>query len=214
MNKTAELVNQWAAFEANYPEAGIDDFCRYYLISKREEDGQNKLFDGAVPPTAEIILVKLVDRIAKLHMIYIRIAMKTLKISHFEEFNLLSAISNLQAPKKTEAIYHTINELSTGLNLLSKLKNKGYIAEQDDSDDKRSKRLQLTAKGEKVLQACYRRFSKVPEMLFKEMSREDIELCVQLLKNIDIRFSRLWQQHRGKPFEQIYESITGKSTTE
>jgi len=111
-------------------------------------------------------------------------------------------------------IYHTLNELSTGLNLLANLKKLGYITEHDDPEDKRSKRLQLTPKGEKVLHECYLRFMRVPEMLFMEMTTQDIEVCVQLLKNVDIKFSALWQLHKGKPFEQVYEAITGKKAVD
>jgi DNA-binding MarR family transcriptional regulator len=208
-NKTAELVNEWAAFEENHPEADIGDFCRYYLVYQREKEGK-ELFDGALPPRSDIVISKLIDRISKLHMVYIHIAMDGIRINNFEEFALLNAIANLRSPRKTEVIYHTINELSTGLNLLANLRKLGYITEHDDPDDKRSKRLHLTPKGEKVLHECYLRFMRVPEMLFMEMTTQDIEVCVQLLKNVDLKFSALWQQHKGKPFEQVYEAVTGK----
>ena len=136
--------------------------------------------------------------------------MTGMKISHFEEFSLLSAIAHLKYPKKTEVIYHTFNELSTGLNLLAGMKRKGYITEQDDPDDKRSRRLALTPKGKALLENCYQRFSKVPEILFMDMDKEDIELCIQLLKNIEIKFTSLRKKHRGKSFDQIYSAMTGK----
>ena len=125
MKKMVELVNRYAEFEESYPDAGLGDFCRYYLGAGRNKETPGNLFDGEIPPKADIILAKLVDRIARIHMIYIQIAMKGMKIKHFEEFSLLSAISNLKNPRKTEVIYHTINELSTGLNLLAEMKKRG-----------------------------------------------------------------------------------------
>jgi DNA-binding MarR family transcriptional regulator len=210
MNKTAEIVNQWADFESKHPEEGIAEFCRYYLASRREAKESSGLFDGEMPPRSDIILIKLIDRIARLHMIYIDIAMKDLKIDHFEEFSLLSATANLNNPRKTEVIYHTINELSTGLNLLAGMKKRGYITEHNDTEDRRSKRLKLTQKGEKILRACYEKFAQVPEMMLKDMSRDDIDLCIQLLKNIEIKFSKLYLQHRDKTFEQVYQNIKGE----
>ena len=140
---------------------------------------------------------------ARIHMIYIQIAMKGMKIQHFEEFSLLSAIANLKNPRKTEVIYHTINELSTGLNLLAVMKRRGYINELDDPEDKRSIRLSLTPKGKKILGACYERFSKIPELLFKDMNNDDMLLCIQLLKNVDLKFSKIWQQDKGRSLEEI-----------
>jgi len=208
MNKTAELVNQWADFEAKHPGQGIEEFCRYYLASRREFGDSSKLFDGEMPPRSDIALIKLIDRIARLHMIYIGIAMKDLKIDHFEEFSLLSAVANLNNPRKTEVIYHTINELSTGLNLLAGMKKRGYITEHDDIEDRRSKRLRLTPKGEKILHACYEKFARIPEMMLADMPKDDVELCVQLLKNIEIKFSKQYLQHRGKTFDQVYSNIS------
>lgn len=211
MNKTAELVVQWADFEEKHPDAGIDEFCRYYLAAKQEKEYSNNLFDGEMPPRADIVITKLLDRLARIHMIYVQIALKDMELNHFEEFSLLSAIANLKTPRKTEVIYHTINELSTGLNLLEGMKKLRYITEHDDPDDKRAKRLALTHKGEKVLQDCYEKFSKVPEILFMEMAEEDIKLCIQLLENIELKFSKLWLQHKGKSFDEVYQDITGEN---
>jgi DNA-binding MarR family transcriptional regulator len=206
MNKTAELVNRYAEFEESYPDAGIGDFCRHFIASQRNKETLGNLFDGEMPPRADIILTKLMDRIARIHMIYIQIAIKGMKIQHFEEFSLLSAIANLKNPRKTEVIYHTINELSTGLNLLAGMKKRGYIHEQDDPYDKRSKRLSLTPKGREILEGCYERFSKIPEMLFKDINKEDIQLCIQLLKNVDLKFSKIWQHDKGRSLEEIVKA--------
>ena len=126
---------------------------------------------------------------------------------------MLSAIANLHNPRKTEVIYHTINELATGLNLLTAMKRKGYITEHDDPDDRRSKRLKLTAKGDKILKSCYERFSKIPEMLFKDMTKDDVELCIQFLKKVEIKFSKMYLQHRDKSFDEVYESIISAENT-
>src|SRR5450755_2999705 len=192
MNKTVELVNCYAEFEESYPDASIGDFCRHYIASQQNKETLGNLFDGEMPPRADIILTKLMDRIARIHMIYIQIAMKGMKIQHFEEFSLLSAIAQLKNPRKTEVIYHTINELSTGLSLLGGLLKKSCITEYDDPEDKRSKRLRLTPKGDKLLRACYKQFSRIPEMMLMEVPEEDLEICIQLLKNVEIKFSKLW----------------------
>jgi DNA-binding MarR family transcriptional regulator len=208
MNNTAKLVTAWVAFEEGHAEASIEDFCRYYLASNRgKEENVNNLFDGELPPRPDIVITKLLDRISRMHMVYIQLALQGMPIDHFEEFSLLSAIANLKTPRKTEVIYHTINELSTGLNLLAGMKKKGYITEHHDPDDKRSKRLKLTNKGRKILESCYERFSKIPEIIFMDMSEQDIRLCIQLLKNVNAKFSSLWLSHKNKSFDYVYDSM-------
>ena len=207
MNRTVELITHWVDFESNHPEGTLEEFCHHYLASKRELSNNDRLFDGEMPPRKDIILIKLIDRIARLHMVYIHVALKDLKINHFEEFSLLSAIANLNYPRKTEVIYHTINEISTGLNLLGGLKKRGYITETDDPEDKRSKRLAITPKGQKVLESCYKKFSIVPEMMCADMNSEDIDLCIRILKNIEIKFSKLYVNHKDKSIDQVLHEM-------
>ena len=210
MNKTVELVNEWANFEDKHPQGGIEDFCRYYLVSKREKEKNPQFLEGIIPPRKASLLTKLLVKIVRMHDIYLAAATKDVRIKQPEEFYFLSVIKNLKSPKKTEVIYHTVNELSNGLNILGSLIRQGYITEQNDDEDKRSKRVSLTPKGEKVLKVCYEKIHKVSELLFFEMSDDDIMLCIQLLKNVEMKFSGQWLLHKNKPFDEVYRSVVGK----
>ncbi|HEV8084851.1 MAG TPA: MarR family winged helix-turn-helix transcriptional regulator [Chitinophagaceae bacterium] len=210
MNKTVELVNEWASFEEKYPKDNIEDFCRYYLAAKNNKDLASQFLGGVVPPQNKSVLAKLLIKIVRMHNAYFSMSTKEIAIKQPEEFYFLSVIKQLQSPKKTEVIYYTVNELSNGLNILSSLIEQGYIKEQNDKEDKRTKRVSITAKGEKVLKLCYNKIHQVSGMLFMDMSAGDIELCIQLLKNIDLKFSGQWVQHKGKAFDDVYLSMTNK----
>jgi Transcriptional regulators len=210
MNKTVQLVNLWGDFESKHPEAEIEDFCRYYISASKEKISSRELFNGFTPPYPHVTLIKLINWIAKLFLTYADSVLSGMKIKNIEEFLLLNAVAVLKDPKKTEAIYFNFQELSTGLNLLSILKCRGYITEYDDPNDKRSKRVELTAEGEEILQTCYTELRKVSEVVFTDVAEDDINLCILLLKDIEIKFSSLWQQHKCKSFDNVYEEITGK----
>ena len=210
MNKTVELVNAWAAFEERHPNDDVDAFCRHYLVSKREKKNNNKFLEGIVPSKKSSVLTKLLVKIVRMHDVYLALATKEIGIKQPEEFYFLSVIKNLKSPKKTEVIYHTVNELSNGLNILNSLIKQGYITEENDASDKRSKRVSITPKGEKKLFACYEKIHMVSDMMFLEMSEDDILLCIQLLKKVELKFSGEWLQHKSKTFNEAYESVTGK----
>ncbi|MEO6549076.1 MAG: winged helix DNA-binding protein [Ferruginibacter sp.] len=210
MNKTVELVNEWAAFEATHPKDTIEDFCRHYLNNKREKENNIKFLEGIVPQKKASLLTKLLVKIVRMHDVYLDIATRDIGIKQAEEFYFLSVIKNLESPKKTEVIYHTVNELSSGLNILASLIMQGYVREQSDKDDKRSKRVSLTTKGEKILKLCYGKIHQVSELMFFDMPDDDIRLCIQLLKNVELKFSTQWLQHKVKHFDEVYKSVTGK----
>ena len=49
-------------------------------------------------------------------------------------------------------------------------------------------------------------------MMAHNLTNDDKELCVQLLKSTEIKFSSLWRQHRGKPFEDVYKSVVKETS--
>ena len=112
MNKTVELVNEWAEFSSKSPKADLADFCSHYLIRHREKANKTKLFGGQmVPPRSDLSLLKLMGRIMKMSMVYMDSAMKDTGAKRFEEFYFLNYIFQMKEPRKTEVIYCNIQEL-------------------------------------------------------------------------------------------------------
>jgi DNA-binding MarR family transcriptional regulator len=211
MNKTVELVNEWARYEERFPDGSVEDFCRYYLIQKREERGQNQLFNGVmVPPRPDMALAKLLGRIMGVYSVFADEAARSLGMKRAWEFYFLNYIAQMNNPKKTEVISQHICELSTGLSILESLKASGYIEEKEDPDDKRSRRLTITQAGTGILFKCYQQFGQVGEIMFGHVSPEDLQLCIQLIQSVDNKYIDNWQQYKGKPFEETYAQIMKK----
>lgn len=204
IDKTVTLLNQWAEFLSRNPGAELEDFHRYKLIEQKQaRQQQGEVADGILPPEANLLLIKLLHRIDRLYLEYAEVAIEGTGIHHFEEFLFLNAVAHLQEPRKTEVITHTITRLSSGLLIIERLKKYGYIAESDDEEDKRSKRVELTPSGQMVLQNCYEQTSQLGKLFFSDLTEEDMLLCIQLLKSVEIKFSQLWPKHKGKTFEMI-----------
>jgi DNA-binding MarR family transcriptional regulator len=210
MNTTVALVQAWGAFEERHPAGSIEDFCRHYLATHKVAQEQGPLVGGVVPGIKEGLLMKLIGRISKLNMAFGNLALRHTDLNQIEEFGLLMTIRQEKNPRKTDVIYSNLFELSSGTDMLNRLKKKGLIREYADKQDKRSKRLMLTAKGEKAVEAAFMRIYKNATMMTSGLSDQDKELCIQLLKNIEIKFSALWQQHKGRDFDEVYEEVMGK----
>lgn len=204
MNKTAELVNLWADFEADHPDADIIDFCQYHLIKEREKKGGKDGLGGIIPPDLYSKIAKMIGRLEKLHSFYAEKALKNCNIKNFEEFLYLNTIKNTDLPQKTEVIYSNFNELSSGLLILKRLINRDHVNEIKDNEDKRVKRLKLTEKGDEVLQNCYKSLKQVNKMFFHNISDTDLKLCLKLLEPLEVKFSSLWLEQKEDDFEDIY----------
>jgi DNA-binding MarR family transcriptional regulator len=210
MNKTIELINLWGAFEENHPKGNVEEFCRYYLAHHGEKVNNPKPKIGLRPVNLDAVLMRLLARIVKLHAIYSIPALEGTGLNQVEEFALLNAIKFLKEPRKTDVIYFCLHELSTGTDMLNRLKKNGFFTEYKNTEDKRSKRLKLTAKGEKALVKGHSRVNPLAQLMMHELSDEDKKLCIQLLKSVEEKFVGLWQGHKGKDFDEIYTDVVGR----
>ena len=211
MNKTIELVNEWGRFEEKHPNGSIADFCRYFLAHQdKGPEHEGTLVGGVVPYLKEGLLLKIIGRISKLNMLYANIALKGTGLNQIEEFGILQTIRQEKSPRKTDVIYANLFELSSGTDMLNRMQKRGLITEYADEHDKRSKRLELTGKGEKVATQSSEQIKKNAIMLMHTLAGDDQELCIQLLKGIEIKLSEQWQKHKGKDFAEIYAGLIGE----
>lgn len=206
-NKTVALVNEWALFEEQHPNAEIADFCRFYL-SRQDHLLPNKdLVGGVIPPFNDGLMMKIIGRIGKLNMYYSNLALKDTPLNQIDEFGLLVTIRQEKNPKKTEAIYSNLFELSSGTDILNRMLKKGLIREEIDEEDKRAKRISLTEKGEEAYQLCLQRVTKNATMMTSQLGQDEKKLIIHLLKDIEIKFSALWQKSRGLDFDTVFEHV-------
>ncbi|MEZ2336914.1 MarR family winged helix-turn-helix transcriptional regulator [Mucilaginibacter sp. RCC_168] len=207
MNKTVELVKLWGAYEEQNPDATLDNFFRYQLslISKtpQKTDQQEKLI-----PDINGRLMILLRRIAKYHITYSNKALEGTGFDQIEEFGLLVTIFNEVNPIKSEAIYNNIIELSSGTNMLNRLKKRGLVSEYADTEDKRVKRLQVTPKGREALMIAKDKVQKVAKMMSYGLPDEDKQMCIQLLTPVNDRFNGMFQKQKNKSFDEIFREMT------
>jgi DNA-binding MarR family transcriptional regulator len=198
MNRTVDLVNQWAVFEKDHPDAGILDFCRYMLVKEREDKENQEFLGGAVPPDLHSKFAKLIGRITKIHAVLSLPVLKEHGISSFEDFAFLNSVYKLEQPRKTDVINTNFIELSSGLLIIERLKKNGWISEKGDEFDKRSKRLSILPKGEKVLELVYKRMAELNQQCFGDIPDDDIVLCIQLIAPVEAALMTSWLKSRGR----------------
>ena len=208
MNKAVELVKLWGAYEEQYPNGSIEDFCRHHLSVSLKEEKQ-------IAPEWQLIpdisgqLVILIRKIGKFHIMYSNKALEGTGLDQIEEFGILVIIFNKKNPIKSEVIYDNLLELSSGSNMLIRLKKRGLIAEYQDNEDRRVKRLKLTLKGEETLKKAKGLVHQVAGMMVNELTEDDKQLCIQMLSPINTRFSEIYLKQKNKSFEQVYRENMG-----
>ncbi|NSL85286.1 MarR family transcriptional regulator [Chitinophaga sp. Mgbs1] len=198
MNKTAELVRLWAEYEATHKDAAIEDFCQSLLMQRKKPQDDGVFLGGVVPVDLHSQIAKVIGRIAKLHISQAQAALKASGINNFEDFIFLNSIFMLKDASKTTVITRNFMELSSGLLIIDRLKQNGLITEKENSQDKRSKILNTTKKGDKVREECYKIMIALNKKYFGHMKTDDLELCINLLASVEVKLSDFWLQSKKK----------------
>jgi DNA-binding MarR family transcriptional regulator len=209
VNKTVELVKLWGDYESQHPDCTIDDFFRHQLSLAAKEE-KLAVPEWQLHPDINGKLMILIRRIGKYHIVYSNKALEGTGLDQIEEFGILVTIFNQVNPIKSEAIYNNIMELSSGTNMLNRMKKRGLINEHSDKEDKRIKRLKLTTKGEESLGKAKVRVLQVAKMMVSVLSDEDKQLCLHLLSPVSERFAGTFPKHKNKAFDEILKEIMGE----
>lgn len=207
MNKTIELVNAWGEFETKFPDSSIEEFCRYYLKDNETSTIQEVKHDPLTPTNTNSTLMRIMGRIMLIHSILADKALEGTGIERVEEFSMLNAVYLLKDPKKSEAIQACLHEISTGTDILNRLKKRGYLAEESDQQDKRSKRVSVTASGEQALIVAKQKIIALAGLLLSGMEDDDKKICIHLLNDIETRFTPMMGSLKGKTFDELVEEI-------
>lgn len=75
--------------------------------------------------------------------------------------------------------------------LLSRLEEKGYIIRVTDSEDNRSRIIELTDKVDPILEGIYAHLSHTEQLLFRGLSEQEIQLLSISLKKIATNAAKL-----------------------
>jgi DNA-binding MarR family transcriptional regulator len=203
VNNIIELVKLWGAYEEKSPNGTLDDFFRQQLTTSAKPK-KHVMPEGKLVPDLNGRLVILLRRIGKFHMAYSNKALEGTGLDQMEEFGLLVTIYNQKNPIKSETIFNNIMELSSGTNMLIRMKKRGLVTEYADTEDKRVKRLSITKKGEEIIFKAKEKVLKAAHMIAHALTDDEKELCIQLLSPVDAKLSAAYQKQKNKSFDEIY----------
>ena len=100
-------------------------------------------------------------------------------------FSFLYHLSLTGSFRKMELIKMHNLEPPSGIEVLKRLLKKGFIAEFDDEDDKRAKRISITEKGKKELERIMPKMKEVFHLMTAELSLNEKIHAVGFLKQLN-----------------------------
>lgn len=195
-----QLVNLWAEFEAQNPEAEIKDFCLDFILKDYQEKKPSFI-------TINGQLASLTGKLSKYASFYSKKALEKFSLNNIEDWVYLMRLREMGTPRKSELIYDMISEFPSGIDVIKRLLKMGFVQEFPDEEDKRSKRLQITPSGVEILIKSLPWMEKISDMAFNKLQESEKILLIELLDRLNTFHKTHYMNVRNSSIEEAYEVL-------
>lgn len=185
-----DLLQQVKAFErsdACRPNAAVEDFRLWMNDRKYREESPTKLFINEHRQVSfmENEICKQVLLLGRYSKQTVRKGLKDFPELANEEFTYLYRLKDEPNLTKIQLIERNGHEKQTGIQFIKRLLESGMITEKHDEKDKRSKRLNLTPKGEAAFHQSVEKVNTTSQFLSGDLDGEEKQTLLNLLKKLN-----------------------------
>ncbi len=189
----AQLITRFQDFEKEVKEPTIEGFSYWLQQQKSAPNLKHHLQMGTKDDYANEgvndtdsaigILLGMLNKYAK-H--YSKIALDYLPLNTIDEFGYLAHLSTHQKITKSELIAQGLDGKTTGTDIIRRLVKNGLAKEIINPKDKRSKLLQITEKGKKIIFQAYVKMSAVSTKVTGNLNKTEKKQLLQLLSKLEL----------------------------
>ena len=124
-----------------------------------------------------------------------------------DDFHFLVMLQHKQSMKKSELIYSNLLEMPSGIEVINRLIKNDYIEDFADPDDKRSKRVKITSRGEKLVLTMMEKMNQVYAIVLSKLDHQQKIVLLALLKPLIHFHTALLKQEKNCTFEELRSRI-------
>ena len=151
----------------------------------------------------EMVIGKLLTFLSRYLKIYLKKGLEGSLLTTGDDFTYLATLLNKGSLTKTELILLSAHEKTSGMEVIKRLLINELIEQNDDEQDKRSKRVSLTQKGMGVLMQSFEAMEKVGIIASGNLTNQEKNQLVYLLKKLDNFHNDIYLNHREKDLDEI-----------
>lgn len=155
--------------------------------------------------TTESVIGKLLVFLNRYAKAYSKKLLEGSALGSSDEFVFLIYLLNRGKTTKTELIEAARLEKPTGMEIMRRLLQLGFIAQEDHETDKRSRNIQLTDAGRAALFECLGRFDQLAHLLSGNLDDAEKTELLRLLQKLEDFHLPLRTEHRHATWEELLQ---------
>lgn len=203
-----DLFHQVKEFESSAAcktNSTVDDFRVWMNDKKYVDDSPTKLFKNENHQVSftENEVCKQVLLLGRYSKLLIRKGLGDFPELANEEFTYLYRLKDEPFLTKIQLIEKNGHEKQTGTQIIKRLLEAGFLEEKNDKDDKRSKRLNLTKKGEEIFHASVSKVNLISKILSGKLSDSEKSEFLKILRKLNEFHSHIYTDYKSADIDMI-----------
>lgn len=146
-------------------------------------------------PVLQTMLAHLVTKLARYFRFYVKRAFETVPLLSFDDFIALATLAEQGSMIKTDLVEATINEKTSGMLVIKRLIDNGFVVQTDDEIDKRTRRLTITDQGKAMLRAVQPAMNEATASLKGDLTESEQRQVSVFLARLDKFHGPIYKAH-------------------
>lgn len=206
-----QQVKEFENSDACKPNSTVEDFRVWMNDKKYSAESPTKLFKNENHQVSftENEICKQILLLGRYSKLLIRKGLGDFPELANEEFTYIYRLKDEPYLTKIQLIEKNGHEKQTGTQIIKRLLDAGFLEEKNDEDDKRSKRINLTKKGEKVFHESVAKVNQTSKVLSATLNDNEKNDLLKMLQKLNEFHAHVYSNYKGADIDKISE-LTGE----
>jgi len=202
-------VKDFENSDAYKPNCKVEDFRIWLNDTKYAEESPAKLFKNENQEISftENEICKQIILLGRYSKLLIRKGLGDFPELANEEFTYLYRLKDESSLTKIQLIEKNGHEKQTGTQIIKRLLEAGLLAEKNDEEDKRSKRLSLTSKGNELFRKSVINVNMTSKILSGKLTEKEKSELLKILKKMNEFHFHLYSEYKNSDIYTISETF-------
>lgn len=219
-----DLIDLGDAFDQAYPDPADQTLPTFLAWASQRpqadpadepKDPEYTYYTEEVP-VLQTFLAHYLNNASRYLRVYMKKAVEASPLVTFEDFISLAFLAERGPMTKTDLVEMMINEKTSGMLVIKRLIDNGFVVQSDDEQDKRSRRLTITPAGFAILGQVLPAMNQATALFTGDLSETEQRQLSALLLRLDKFHEPIYLTHlahREMPLDELRDTVTKSAKT-
>jgi len=167
-------------------------------------------------PVLQTFVAHYLTKASRYLRVYMKKAVEDTPLVTFDDFISLANLAERGSMTKTDLVEAAVNEKTSGMLVIKRLIDNGFLTQSDDEQDKRSRRLTITPAGYAMLRQVQPAMNQASALFTGDLTETEQRQLSALLLRLDKFHEPIYLAHlahREMPLDELKETVARSVNT-